>query len=50
MESLQAKGKLSTLQRGKLCYNAININYKSRLSLIVRVNVVLNRTAVVDSD
>ena len=25
-------------------------HFKSRLSLIVRVNVVLNRTAVVDSD
>ena len=29
---------------------SINLNYKSRLSLIVRVNVVLNRTVVVDSD
>ena len=27
-----------------------HLNYKSRLSLIVRVNVVLNRTAAVDSD
>ena len=27
-----------------------NKNNKSRLSLIVRVNVVLNRTIVVDSD
>ena len=27
-----------------------NINTKSRLSLIIRVNVVLNRTVVVDSD
>ena len=30
-------------------YNYI-IEFKSRLSLIVRVNVVLNRTVVVDSD
>ena len=27
-----------------------NLKFKSRLSLIVRVNVVLNRTVVVDSD
>ena len=26
------------------------VSFKSRLSLIVRVNVVLNRTVVVDSD
>ena len=30
--------------------NKIGSNNKSRLSLIVRVNVVLNRTVVVDSD
>ena len=25
--TLQAKGEMCTLQTGKLCYNAININY-----------------------
>ena len=34
---------------GEGCYFN-KTNYKSRLSLIVRVNVVLNRTVVVDSD
>ena len=29
---------------------SVMFKYKSRLSLIVRVNVVLNRTVVVDSD
>ena len=34
-----------------LCHHAFNNVYlKSRLSLIVQVNVVLNRTVVVDSD
>ena len=27
LRTLQAKGKMCTLQTGKLCYNAININY-----------------------
>ena len=26
-KALQAKGEMCTLQTGKLCYNAININY-----------------------
>ena len=30
--------------------DTIGLVYTSRLSLIVRVNVVLNRTVVVDSD
>ena len=34
----------------KLPFPQYNWNFKSTLSLIVRVNVVLNRTAVVDSD
>ena len=32
------------------CYLLLQRNYKSELSLIVRVNVVLNRTVVADSD
>ena len=36
------------LFRDKISYKQVKV--KSRLSLIVRVNVVLNRTVVVDSD
>ena len=42
-----------SLFEGTLCYCERfepRSHFKSRLSLIVRVNVVLNRTVVVDSD
>ena len=34
----------------KVNFDTRGNNFKSRLSLIVRVNVVLNRTVVIDSD
>ena len=37
---LQAKGEMCILQTGKLCYNAININYV--LKLIYRIARELN--------
>ena len=42
---LQAKGEMCTLQTGKLCYNAININYV--LKLIYRIARELNLYFVV---
>ena len=42
---LQAKGEMCTLQTGKLCYNAININYV--LVLICRIARELNFSYVV---
>ena len=41
----QAKGEMCTLQTGKLCYNAININYV--LVLICRIARELNLSFVV---
>ena len=38
------------LESSKTSFHAYNTHYKSRLSLIVWVNVVLNRTVVVHSD
>ena len=42
--SLQAKGEMCTLQTGKLCYNAININYV--LVLICRIARELHLSSV----
>ena len=41
---LQAKGEMCTLQTGKLCYNAININYV--LVFICRITRQLNLFSV----
>ena len=42
--TLQAKGEMCTLQTGKLCYNAININYV--LVLIYRIAREFNLSSV----
>ena len=44
------KKSLYGLKQCARCWNQTLDNFKSRLNLIVRVNVVLNRTVVVDSD
>ena len=44
LRRLQAKGEIFTLQTGKLCYNAININYV--IVLICRIARELNLSSV----
>ena len=43
-------GKIPRVAASPDLENNVNIPYKKRLSLIVPVNIVLNRTVVVDSD
>ena len=43
---LQAKGEMCTLHTGKLCYNAININYVLVLVLMCRIARELNLSSV----
>ena len=46
---IESKKEKRNEQKGKNASIIIK-HFKSRLSFIIRVNVVLNRTAVVDSD
>ena len=51
IKNVAANKKKMLLQIKKCCERfELRSHFKTRLSLIVRVNVVLNRTVVVDSD